>query len=102
MTTTVENYLSSEIEKELLRVTNGKRNYGALMRAANHLPSLREFVSEQLMQQIMYDAPEPSLTHNGKPVTIAEVYDKPEQFDELYNLLIVKTVDSLFANPLKQ
>ena len=102
MTTTVENYLASEIKKELLRVTNGKRHYSALMHAANHLPSLREFLSEQLMQQIMYDAPAPSLTHNGKPVKIEAIYDEPAQFDEMYNLLIVQAVDKLFANPLKK
>ncbi|WAX17294.1 hypothetical protein PM21P2_00022 [Parabacteroides phage PM21P2] len=100
--TTLKVYLSNKVKGELLNITNGKKQYGALMHAANSLPSLREFITSQLMDSIMYDAPLPKLEHEGNPITLESVFENPEPFDEMYNLIIVQSVDSLFSNPLKK
>lgn len=98
----LKKYLEQEVKNAIIEVVGKKRQFGALRHAANQLPSLKEFLSEQLMQQIMYDAPEPKLVHNGAPISIAEIYESPSQFDELYNLVIVQVVDSFFSNPTKK
>ena len=100
--TTLRVYLSNKVKSELLNITNGKKKNRALMHAANNLPSLREFITSQLMDSIMYDAPLPKLEHEGKPITLESVFENPEPFDEMYNLIIVQSVDSLFSNPLKK
>lgn len=100
--TTLRVYLSNKVKSELLNITHGKKHFSALMHAANSLPSLREFITSQLMDSIMYDAPLPELEHEGKPITLESVFENPAPFDEMYNLIIVQSVDSLFSNPLKK